>query len=274
MTIKSKNQSLSNIFIEKSIDLLNPEGYLCYITPNNWMTYNNNNTTLAKLLNEGSFIVIDNNAKKFFPKVGSSFTIFIWQKGVYDNKTTVYNNYLINDVQENIYLSPQLKFIPLYVSKETISLSKKLVSDNRNLFDYRCDLHNFTQKEKLSDEKDDTFLYRTIHTARKTRFAKIKQDIFDKWTIIIPLSTYYIPYITTQTNVTQSVGYISFDTKEEAEIYLERITKDEIKLLVHLTRYGNFNNIKVLRHLKFDGDYSLTEKEKSAVNTLVNKVKY
>ena len=37
-------------YIEKSIDMLKDGGFLCYVTPNNWMTYNSNNTTLKKLL--------------------------------------------------------------------------------------------------------------------------------------------------------------------------------------------------------------------------------
>lgn len=47
----NKNKSLSNHFIEKSMDMLNDGGYLCFITPNNWMTYNTNNTTLKKITN-------------------------------------------------------------------------------------------------------------------------------------------------------------------------------------------------------------------------------
>lgn len=61
----NKNRSVSNLFLQHSIDLLNNKGYLCFITPNNWMSYNNDNPILKKLLNEGSF-VIDNNAKRFF----------------------------------------------------------------------------------------------------------------------------------------------------------------------------------------------------------------
>jgi uncharacterized protein with PQ loop repeat len=136
----NKNKSISNSFIVESINILKNKGFLCFITPNNWMTYNNNNKTLKKLLEEGSFLVIDNDAKKFFPKVGSSFTIFIWQKGVFNNKTKVYNNYLIKDTRSEILIPKELKFLPytatslsvigrcifmflLYKNKSTNSLS-------------------------------------------------------------------------------------------------------------------------------------------------------
>ncbi len=270
----NKNQSLSNKFIEQSIDMLNDKGYLCYVTPNNWMTYNNNNTTLKKLLGEGSFLVIDNDVKKYFPGIGSSFTIIIWQKAVFDNNTYIVNNYLRKDIQKNVSIPKNLKFIPLYISQTVLDITPKIVTDKRNTFDYRCDLHNFTQKKLLSDIQDDTFKYRTIHTMRKTRYAVKKQDIYDKWIIVVPLSTYYIPTIEHNANTTQSVGYIPFETKKEAEEYLEKITKPEYKLIVHLTRYGNFNNIMVLRYMNFDNNIKFTKKETDKIKSLVDLIKY
>ena len=271
----NKNRSLSNAFIEHSIDLLNDGGYLCFVTPNNWMTYNNNNTTLKKLLNEGSFLVIDNDVKKYFKGVGSSFTIFIWQKGVFTNKTYVVNNYLKKDIQKDVKIYKDLKFIPLYISQEVLDIIKKSVGEEENhRFFYRCDLHNFTQKKYLSDIQDEDFKYKTIHTARKTRYASKKQDIYDKWNIIIPLSTYYIPQVMNKVNVTQSVGYISFDSEKEADDYLNVIEKPWNKLIVHLTRYGNFNNIMVLKHLNFDKNIEFTQEEKYEIDNLLKGIKY
>ncbi len=270
----NKNRSLSNEFIELAINLLNDNGYLCFITPNNWMTYNNDNTTLKALLNQGSFVVIDNDAKKFFPNVGSSFTIIVWQKNVFTNKTKVINNFLIKDVQDNLTIPRNLKFIPLYISQPILNILDKIIQPNENMFRYRCDLHNFTKNNLLSDKKDDYFQYETIHTPRKTRYACVKQDIYDKWIIIIPLSTYYIPYILHNVNTTQSVGYFAFDEKKQAEKYLQNISQTCFKVIIHLTRYGNFNNIKVLKHLKFDNIPTFTEIELEELNKLANLIKY
>ena len=270
----NKNQSLSNDFIERAIDLLNSNGYLCFVTPNNWMTYNNNNTTLKKLLNSGSFIVIDNDVKKYFAGVGSSFTVFVWQKNVFDNKTKVFNNYLIKDVQTDLVIPKDLCFIPLYLSQEIIDIIQKAMSSTETGFKYRCDLHNFTKKELLSDIQDSEFKYETIHTARKTRYAKIKQDIFDKWIIVVPLSTYFIPYIKTHVNTTQSVGYYSFETKKEAETFMKKLTAPYVKVIIHLTRYGNFNNIMVLKHIKFDDKIKFSKKDEIEICRIANEIKY
>lgn len=271
----NKNRSLSNEFIEHAIDLLKEEGYLCFVTPNNWMTYNNNNKTLRKLLGEGSFIVIDNDVKKYFKGVGSSFTIFIWQKGVLDNKTYIVNNYLKKDIQKNVKIDKNIKFIPLYISQNTLDIIKKTIGEKENnRFFYRCDLHNFTQKKYLSDIQNNEFKYKTIHTMRKTRYATKKQDIYDKWNIIIPLSTYYIPKVMNNVNVTQSVGYISFNDEKTAKDYLNVIEQPWYKLIVHLTRYGNFNNIMVLKHLKYDDKISFNDEEMKTINELMKEIKY
>lgn len=270
----NKNKSLSNRFIEHSIDLLKNKGYLCFVTPNNWMTYNTNNTTLKKLLNEGSFLVIDNNVKRFFHGVGSSFTIFVWQKGIMNNKTKIENAFLIKDKKRNIVIPNNLKFIPLYISQPILNMISKIVGTDRNRFDYRCDLHNFTQNEFLSDNKDNIYKYKTIHTMKKTRYACKKQDIYNKWIIIVPLSTYYMPIIMHNVNVTQSVGYISFDNKKEASDYLKIITEPHFKLFVHLTRYGNFNNIMVLRYMNFDKKIKFTKNELKEINKLSSKMPY
>ena len=269
----NKNRSLSNQFIEHSIDLLKDGGYLCFVTPNNWMTYNNNNTTLKKLLSNGSFLVIDYDVKKFFKGVGSSFVVFIWQKGKFDNITYTKNNYLIKDEQK-VKIPNDLKFIPLYLSNEIISIIQKTIIKEKNNFTYRCDLHNFTQKSKLRDNKDEIFKYETIHTARKTRYASVKQDIFDKWIIVIPLSTYFIPYIKHNVNTTQSVGYIEFESENEAKEFMEFLKQDYIKLIIHLTRYGNFNNIMVLKHINFTKEIDFSNSELQTIQSLCKLIKY
>ncbi|QBF34576.1 hypothetical protein EG856_01390 [Mycoplasmopsis phocirhinis] len=268
----NKNQSLSNKFIEASIDSLNNEGYICFITPNNWMSFNNNNTTLKKLLAEGEFVVIDNDCKKYFPTVGSSFTILIWKKTKIPQFTLVKNNFLIKD-EQIVKIPKNLPFIPLYLSQEIISIIQKSFSEQRNLFKYRCDLHNYTKKNNLSDNKDNIFKYETIHTVRKTRYANIKQDIYEKWIIIFPLSTYFIPFIEHHKNTTQSVGYMAFDTQKQAQDFLPHLKEDYIKVLIHITRYGNFNCVKVLKHIIFDQP-KFNDKELQVLKLLRSKIKY
>ena len=270
----NKNRSLSNMFIEHSISLLKENGYLCFVTPNNWMTYNNDNSTLKKLLRLGSFIVIDNDVKKYFPKVGSSFTIFVWQKGKKTNRTTVKNNYLVRDTQCDVVIPEDLPFLPLYLSNNIIGVLQKTIGYETNRFSYRCDLHNHTKAKLLTDIEDHLHPYKTIHTVRKTRYASIKQDIYDKYLVLVPLSTYFKPFVEHHVNVTQSIGYIPFEDKQQAINCIDEITKPWWKVMIHLTRYGNFNNIMVLKHLKFGKNIVFSQKESNEINKLSQLIKY
>lgn len=83
-----------------------------------------------------------------------------------------------------------------------------------------------------------------------------------------------MPYIEHNVNITQSVGYMSFNSKKEAEDVLKIIKKDEFKLIIHLSRFGNFNNIKVLKHLNFFNKIEFTEEEKAEINELISLIKY
>ncbi len=269
----NKNKSLSNHFIEHSIDLLKKGGFLCFITPNNWMSYSKSNTTLKKMLSSGSFLVIDNECKKFFSSVGSSFSIFVWQKGKFNKKTLIINNYLIKDTQE-VRLDKKMKFIPLYCSQTILDIVNLCIQDEENnIIKYRCDLHNFTKSKLLNNYEISKFKYRTIHTARQTRWACIKQDIYDKFNIIIPLSTYFIPWIDTKQNVTQSVAYISCQNMEEAKKKIKILQSVLFRILIHLTRYGNFNNLCILKHLNFNYKHTFFNEQLSIIKSLNDKIK-
>lgn len=269
----NKNKSLSNHFIEHSIDLLKKDGFLCFITPNNWMSYSKNNSTLKKLLTNGSFLTIDNDCKKYFPSVGSSFSIFVWQKGKFNNKTVIVNNYLIKDIQ-TVKFNMNIKFIPLYCSQTILDLANLCIQNKENdIIHYRCDLHNFTKSKLLNDYEINKFKYRTIHTARQTRWACIKQDIYDKFNIIIPLSTYFLPWIDTKQNVTQSVAYISCSNMNDAKEKIKILKNSLFRILIHLTRYGNFNNLCVLKHLNFNYKHAFTDKQLNIIKALNDKIR-
>ena len=73
----SKNHNLIKDFIKKSLSLLKPNGYLLFITPDNWMSYADRNV-LIEIITSFQLIHLDiHRAKKYFKKIGSSFTWYI-----------------------------------------------------------------------------------------------------------------------------------------------------------------------------------------------------
>ena len=75
----SKNHNLIKDFIQKSLKCLKPGGYLLFITPDNWMSYADRNE-LIKILTQLQILRLDiHRAKKYFKKIGSSFTWYLIQ---------------------------------------------------------------------------------------------------------------------------------------------------------------------------------------------------
>lgn len=109
----SKNHNLIKCFIEKSISLLKPKGYIMFITPDNWMSFADRNTIISTI-SQLQIIHLDiHNAKKHFKKIGSSFTWYIIQNCPYYqdiNITGIWKNKQYN----SIATSQQRRYIPLF----------------------------------------------------------------------------------------------------------------------------------------------------------------
>ena len=98
----SKNHNLIKDFLEKSLKLLKPNGYLLFITPDNWTSYADRNTLIEKIT-ELQIIHLDiHSAKKYFKKIGSSFTWYIIQNCPYYKNMAVSGIWKKNTYQDSI----------------------------------------------------------------------------------------------------------------------------------------------------------------------------
>ena len=56
--------------------------------------------------------------------------------------------------------------------------------------------------------------------------------------------------------------------------FMEFLKQDYIKLIIHLTRYGNFNNIMVLKHINFTKEIDFSNSELQTIQSLCKLIKY
>jgi hypothetical protein len=71
-----QNHNLIKVFIEKTLEQLKPNGYL-FITPDNWMSYADRNVLIEIITSLQIIHWISTRQKKYFKKIGSSFTWYI-----------------------------------------------------------------------------------------------------------------------------------------------------------------------------------------------------
>ncbi len=269
----SKNHNLARAFIEKGLKITKKGGYLLFIVPNNWMSFSDRNI-LPKELSKYQFIHLDiHGAKKWFPKVGSSFTWFLLKKVPNKNSFTVHNNYYIQDIQK-IKLDKKVNFIPLYISDTVNSILKKVV--NSNLPKYKIEttsyLHRHTKKHLIQDKYNKKYPFKLIHTPSQTVWSKEPHKYQKGYKVFISLTNQYSTFIK-DCGMTQSIAFIRCKTKEEAKQIKKELDNPIFKFVNNITRYGNFNNIRVLQNFTKLKHIDLSKEELEFIKKF-NKVYY
>jgi hypothetical protein len=244
----SKNHNLIKDFIEKSLSILKPNGYLLFITPDNWMSCADRNS-LIEVITQLQIIHLDiHNAKKYFKKIGSSFTWYVIQNCPF------YKDIHVSGIwKKNVYhssvISKQRKYIPLLYNEIVESILAKTI-DNVVLpkFDIRTssDLHRYTKAEFIRDDPDEVHQYRLIHTPTQTVYASRPHKYQEGYKVFLSTTNKYQVFID-NCGMTQSIVFILCSSLEEAAKYKEMLEHPLYVFLNNICRWGNFNNIRILQ---------------------------
>ena len=202
----SKNHNLIKDFIQKSLKCLKPGGYLLFITPDNWMSYADRNK-LIKILTQLQILRLDiHRAKKYFKKIGSSFTWYLIQNA------PSYKDIKVTGIWKKIEYtslipSMERKYIPLLYTNEVYHILSKTVDNNRlDKFKVQTssDLHRYTKREFIQDSPDDIYKYKLIHTPKQTCYASRPHKFQDDYKVFISTTDKYQVFVD-NCGMTQSI---------------------------------------------------------------------
>ena len=245
----SKNHNLSREFIKKALDITKPNGYILFIAPDNWMSFSDRNL-LPSLMSKYQFHHLNiHGAKKYFPKVGSSFTWFLLQKAPNKNSFIIENHYKKHD-KVKARVEAGIDFIPLYYSDEVRKLIKKTIYADvpKYVVETTSDLHRTTKSDMISSRRNAKHPYRLIHTPKQTVYASRPHKYQNGWKVFLSLSDRYGTFVD-NCGMTQSVAFIRCQSKKEADRIKRELDSPVYRAINNLTRYGNFNNIRILQRL-------------------------
>jgi adenine-specific DNA-methyltransferase len=257
----AKNHNMSKDFILKALNITKPNGYILFIVPDNWMSYADSNN-LPATLSRHQFIHLNiHGAKKWFPKVGSSFTWFLLQKKENTEEFTIENNYKIKDIVK-AKLDNNVKFIPLYYSEIVRIILKKTIFSNKRKYKIQTssNLHKYTKKKFISNVKNNQFKYKLIHTPSQTVWSSKPHLYQDNWKVFISLTNQYSTFID-NCGMTQSIAFIDCASKDEAKKISADLNNEIYLFLNNIARFGNFNNIRVLQNFPVLSEIDLTDEE-------------
>jgi tRNA1(Val) A37 N6-methylase TrmN6 len=244
----SKNHNLIKDFIEKALSQLKPHGYLLFITPDNWMSYADRNV-LIEIITGLQIIHLDiHSAKKYFKKIGSSFTWYIIQNCSFYKNIDVSGIWKKKAYSSSV-VSVKRKYIPLLYNQLVQNILAKTI-DNTGIkkFDVKTssDLHKYTKAEFISDEKNDEYPYKLIHTPSQTVYASRPHKFQEGYKVFLSTTDKYNVFVD-NCGMTQSIVFILCSSEEEAKKYLEILQHPLYIFINNICRWGNFNNIRILQ---------------------------
>lgn len=271
----SKNHNLIKPFIEKSLSQLKENGFLLYITPDNWMSFADRNTLITKLTSLQIVHLDIHSAKKYFKKIGSSFTWYLIEN------TPAYKNMSVSGIfkKQNYtdsVISVPRKYIPLYYNQCIQDILRKTV-DNVDLEKFKVqtssDLHKYTKADLIHNEKTEIYKYKLIHTPKQTVYASRPHKFQDGYKVFISTTDKYGIFVD-NCGMTQSIVFIICDSKEQAETFTCILNHELYRFINDICRWGNFNNIRILQNFPIptnpDDIYSsfgITDDEKNLIKS-------
>ena len=252
----SKNHNMIGSFISKTLSLLKEGGIMIFITPDNWMSMADRNNLISILTAKQILYLNIHTAKKYFKKIGSSFTWYIIQNKPF------YQDFPVEGIWKKKLYKDTVKseirrFIPLYYNQIIQNILHKTV-ENEKLKKFAVetssDLHRYTKKKLISNTKDEVFKYKLIHTPKQTVYANRPHKFQDGWKVFISTTSYYSTFVDS-CGMTQSIVFIRCEDKEKADNIAKVLTHPLYCFINNICRWGNFNNIRILQSFPYCDNY-------------------
>jgi adenine-specific DNA-methyltransferase len=274
----SKNHNLIKEFIEKSLSQLKPNGYLLFITPDNWMSYADRNQ-LIKIITSLQIIHLDiHSAKKYFKKVGSSFTWYIIQNCKYYKNINVSGIWKKKEYSSSV-VSSQRKYIPLLYNETVHSILSKTIDSPNKKFEVKTssDLHKYTKAKLINANCTPEFRYKLIHTPTQTVYASRPHKFQEGYKVFISTTDKYSVFVD-NCGMTQSIVFIMCSSEKQANQFLRMLEHPLYVFINNICRWGNFNNIRILQSfpiplIEYSGDineiydyFGITKEEVDYIN--------
>ena len=255
----SKNHNLIKDFIQKTLSQLKPDGYLLFITPNNWMSYADRNLLIG-ILTSLQIIHLDiHSAKKYFKKIGSSFTWYVIQNCPSYKNMNVSGIWKKTEYTDSVK-SMERRYIPLLYNQTVQNILSKTVDTSLPKFDVKTssDLHKYTKANLINDVETDEFKYKLIHTPKQTVYASRPHKFQEGYKLFISTTDKYGVFID-ECGMTQSICFIRCANEDQSKKYKLILEHPLYVVINNICRWGNFNNIRILQRfpipeIEYSGD--------------------
>jgi hypothetical protein len=242
-----KNKLYERITVS-CIGLLNPNGYLIFVTPDNIMTGNTNKAYEELIKHHTMYVCFNNIQKRYFPTVGQSMCYFLIQKSASADASTRKETKIESDAD---IFSVELKERPLNPikewTKETEQLVNRYITDNKNNTVY----NRGTSASQYKSSGKYSVIYTPTGPLLKTDNVELANGIGIKKVVLFeskPLSDGKLD-ATGEYGVGPHTFYVPFNTVKEGKVLDTFFKSDIYKKLVKISTTSQYLKTSLITHL-------------------------
>ena len=235
---------LSEKFTKNCLELLEDNGYLLFITPDNLLT-GNTGTAYKEIIKINTLVInINNIQKRYFPKIGQSMCYFLVENSQKNTnvKTIIVNQYgeKLNVILQNRSVNP----IRNWTAKTELLLKKYLIhSENKAVYNRGTDESDYMGGKYEVIYKPNKNLH-TDNIALAPGLGFKKMVLFEN----IPESEGKLD-ITGNYGVGPHTMYIPFETNTEGKILQNFFKSTDYKDLLNSILTSQYLKTSIIKHL-------------------------
>jgi len=243
---KEGSNSYWKKFIKSSLEMLKDDAYLCYVSPNLWLSDNK----IGPLMKQKQIKYVDLSVGKYFQGIGSSFCYFIIQNNPYEEETIIR---LDDGKTINVNLLED-KYLPVKnINEKSIDIFNKFYKDQINFNQFSAG----GRHRDFSKEKSTTHKYPAYHTkSQPLVYTKQPQHLKDKKVIYQTVSSFEPFYDDGNIGVGRGSNSIFVNNKEEGENLLSYLNSKLFKFVQENSRQGGWFGMKMLPEIDISKKWS------------------
>ena len=255
---KLSAKPLYPFFVERSIELLNEDGYLNFIHPVSWRR-KSKEIKILKLLTQYHFLYFyTSNGYEPFKTCAPYINIYVLQKKINNSLETQYETIFDKIAYSGKLIIPQdLEFMPVLLTNETMSILSKMIQSAGPKLKVQLESKFSTSKKNIRIYSDEQYKYKNLHTHHKTngliyRYSKRKHPCHDKIKIVMNFKGGYKnlrPIIDLGTcGITDNSMYMEV-TETNKDFILKFLNSSIIYFVLKITNYNFGTNHKNEFHI-------------------------
>ena len=255
---KLSAKPLYHLFVERSLDLLKDNAYLNFIHPVSWRRKSKEIKILQKMTQYYFVYLYTSNHYEPFKTCSPYINIYVLQKKPYNKKllTQYETHFDKEEYRGKINIPNNLSFMPFLLSKEVLSIIKKMTNKGDKL-NVQLESKFSTSKKNIRNEKTEEYKFKNIHTNHKKkgilyRYSNKKHPCHDKLKIVMNFKGGYknlFPFIEEGgSGITDNSMYM-YVTEENKDFILDFLKSKLIYFLLKITNYNFGSNHKNEFHI-------------------------